>query len=107
MDSPGALLRAALTERAPVIAPGVFDGLSAHLARRSGCAAVYASGGAIARGMGLPDLGLAGMAEIAGRLREIVVQQTGGGKCGGCAGQKGAARDRAGRRVGLVFHKWS
>jgi 2-methylisocitrate lyase-like PEP mutase family enzyme len=72
MDSPGALLRAALTERPPVIAPGVFDGLSAHLARRSGFAAVYASGGAIARGMGLPDLGLAGMAEIAGRLREIV-----------------------------------
>lgn len=72
MDSPGALLRALLRENAPVVAPGVFDGLSAHLARQAGFAAVYASGGAIARSMGLPDLGLAGMAEVAGRLREIV-----------------------------------
>ena len=72
MRSAGALLRAALTDQPPVIAPGVFDGLSAHLARQAGFAAVYASGGAIARSMGLPDLGLAGMAEVAGRLREIV-----------------------------------
>ncbi len=72
MDSAGALLRAALENQPPVVAPGVFDGLSAHLARRAGFAAVYASGGAIARSMGLPDLGLAGMAEVAGRLREIV-----------------------------------
>jgi len=72
MNSPGALLRTALKDQPPVVAPGVFDGLSAHLARRAGFAAVYASGGAIARSMGLPDLGLAGMAEVAGRLREIV-----------------------------------
>lgn len=72
MQSPGATLRAILSDHAPVVAPGVFDGLSAHLARRAGFQAVYASGGAIARSMGLPDLGLAGMAEISGRLREIV-----------------------------------
>ena len=72
MISAGALLRTALKDHAPVVAPGVFDGLSAHLARRAGFAAVYASGGAIARSMGLPDLGLAGMAEVAGRLGEIV-----------------------------------
>ena len=72
MDSAGALLRAALKDQPPVVAPGVFDGLSAHLARQAGFVAVYASGGAIARSMGLPDLGLAGMAEVASRLREIV-----------------------------------
>ncbi len=72
MTSSCAQLRAALQDHPPVIAPGVFDGLSAHLARRAGFEAVYASGGAIARSMGLPDLGLAGMAEVAGRLREIV-----------------------------------
>ncbi|MDH3229417.1 MAG: isocitrate lyase/phosphoenolpyruvate mutase family protein [Alphaproteobacteria bacterium] len=72
MTSPGASLRASLRDQPPVVAPGVFDGLSAHLARRAGFAAVYASGGAIARSMGLPDLGLAGMAEVAGRLHEIV-----------------------------------
>jgi len=72
MNSSGARLRAALADRPPVVAPGVFDGLSAHLAQRAGFSALYASGGAIARSMGLPDLGLAGMAEVAGRLREIV-----------------------------------
>ena len=72
MISASAQLRQLLLEQPPVIAPGVFDGLSAHLARRAGFKAIYASGGAMARGMGLPGLGLAGMAEIAGRLREIV-----------------------------------
>lgn len=72
MNSPGARLRTALADQSPVVAPGVFDGLSAHLGQRAGFAALYASGGAIARSMGLPDLGLAGMAEVAGRLREIV-----------------------------------
>jgi len=72
MTSPGSRLRADLTDQPPVVAPGVFDGLSGHLARRAGFPAVYASGGAIARSMGLPDLGLAGMAEVASRLREIV-----------------------------------
>lgn len=72
MNSAGAILKLVMKNHAPVVAPGVFDGLSAHLARRAGFKAVYASGGAIARSMGLPDLGLAGMAEVAGRLREIV-----------------------------------
>jgi len=72
MDSPGALLKTALMECAPVIAPGVFDGLSAHLARRAGFSVLYASGGAIARSLGLPDLGLCGMTEMAERLRQIV-----------------------------------
>ncbi len=72
MISPGASLKAQLEGHSPVVAPGVFDGLSAHLARRAGFTAVYASGGAIARSLGLPDLGLAGMAEIADRLRQIV-----------------------------------
>lgn len=71
-ESSGAQLRNALDSYRPVVAPGVFDGLSAHLARRSGFPVIYASGGAIARSLGLPDLGLAGMAEIAARLRQIV-----------------------------------
>lgn len=71
-DGPGALLKATLASEYPVVAPGVFDGLSAHLARRAGFPVMYASGGAIARSLGLPDLGLAGMAEMAERLRQIV-----------------------------------
>ncbi len=55
-----------------ILAPGAFDGLSARLVKSAGFPAVYASGGAMARSIGLPDLGLLGMAEIVVRLREIV-----------------------------------
>ena len=47
-----------------MILPGVYDGLGASIARRLGAKAVYASGGAIARSFGLPDLGLVSMTEI-------------------------------------------
>jgi 2-methylisocitrate lyase-like PEP mutase family enzyme len=55
-----------------VIAPGVYDGLSARLAGRAGFPAVYATGGGIARSMGYPDLGLLGLGEVLDRLRQIV-----------------------------------
>lgn len=71
MSGTGTRLRALMTSGTPVVAPGVFDGLTAGMAGRLGFSAVYASGGAIARSMGLPDLGLVGMAEMAGRLAQI------------------------------------
>jgi 2-methylisocitrate lyase-like PEP mutase family enzyme len=55
-----------------VVAPGVYDGLSARLVAKAGFAAAYASGGAIARGSGIPDLGLLSLSEIAARLEQIV-----------------------------------
>ena len=55
-----------------VVAPGVYDGLSARLARAAGFAAAYATGGGIARSMGFPDLGLVSMHEVADRLAGIV-----------------------------------
>ena len=55
-----------------VVAPGVFDGLSARLVEHAGFPAVYASGGAIARSAGIPDLGLLGVGEVVERLRPIV-----------------------------------
>jgi 2-methylisocitrate lyase-like PEP mutase family enzyme len=55
-----------------VVAPGVYDGLSAHLARQAGFAALYATGGGIARSMGYPDLGLVSMSEVVARLAQIV-----------------------------------
>ena len=55
-----------------VLAPGVFDGLSARLVEGAGFPVVYASGGAIARSIGLPDLGLLSMGEIVTRLGQIV-----------------------------------
>jgi 2-methylisocitrate lyase-like PEP mutase family enzyme len=55
-----------------VVAPGAFDGLSARLVEQAGFAAVYASGGAIARSTGVPDMGLITPDEIVQRLSEMV-----------------------------------
>jgi 2-methylisocitrate lyase-like PEP mutase family enzyme len=54
------------------VAPGAYDGLSARLVERAGFAAVYASGGAIARSAGVPDLGLISMNAIVDRLAAMV-----------------------------------
>lgn len=71
-EGSAARLRALIAGDGIVVAPGVFDGLSARLAEQAGFPAVYASGGAIARSAGLPDLGLLGPGEVAERLRPIV-----------------------------------
>ncbi|MBI2206870.1 MAG: oxaloacetate decarboxylase [Candidatus Rokubacteria bacterium] len=55
-----------------VVAPGVYDGLSARLTALAGFTAAYATGGGIARSMGYPDLGLLSMNEIVDRLANIV-----------------------------------
>lgn len=67
-----ALMDAAPKAGRPVLAPGVWDGLSARLAIRAGATALHASGGAIARSAGQPDLGILGLAEMEARIREIV-----------------------------------
>ena len=57
-------LRAALRER-QVIAPGVYDALTASVAAASGFEALYLSGGAIAyTRLGRPDIGLVSMSEV-------------------------------------------
>jgi 2-methylisocitrate lyase-like PEP mutase family enzyme len=55
-----------------VVAPGAFDGLSARLVEQAGFPAVYASGGAIARSTGIPDMGLLTPDTIVQRLTEMV-----------------------------------
>jgi 2-methylisocitrate lyase-like PEP mutase family enzyme len=55
-----------------VVAPGAFDGLSARLVEQAGFAAIYASGGAIARSAGVPDLGLISPNEIVDRLAAMI-----------------------------------
>jgi len=55
-----------------VVAPGAFDGLSARLVEQAGFSAVYASGGAIARSTGVPDIGLITPDEIVQRLAQMV-----------------------------------
>ncbi|MDF7775556.1 isocitrate lyase/phosphoenolpyruvate mutase family protein [Sphingomonas sp. AOB5] len=55
----------------PVRLPGISDGLSARLAELAGFAGAYLSGGAVARGMGRPDLGLVTLSELEARVRGI------------------------------------
>jgi 2-methylisocitrate lyase-like PEP mutase family enzyme len=55
-----------------LVAPGCFDGLSARLAQEAGFEAVYMSGGAVARSMGIPDIGLVTMSEAIERAGQIV-----------------------------------
>jgi 2-methylisocitrate lyase-like PEP mutase family enzyme len=69
---PTARLRELIRGDDVVVAPGVFDGLSARLAGRAGFSAVYATGGGIARATGLPDLGLLSVSEVIARLAPIV-----------------------------------
>lgn len=64
-------LRQLLAGDAIVVAPGVFDGLSAKIAEAAGFPALYVSGGAISRGMGYPDIGLVTFTEMVKRLEEI------------------------------------
>lgn len=54
------------------VAPGVFDGLTARLAEQAGFKVIYASGGAIARSSGFPDLGLLSCDEVFTRLQQMV-----------------------------------
>ena len=66
-----AQLRALLSGDEMVLAPGVYDGLSARIAEEAGFSALYCSGGAVARSSGVPDLGLLTMTEVLVRVREI------------------------------------
>lgn len=68
---PTTTLRQLINNKTTTIAPGVFDGLSALLAKQAGFQAIYASGGAIARSHGLPDLGLLSLTDVTHVLTHI------------------------------------
>jgi methylisocitrate lyase len=54
-----------------VVAPGVFNPISALLAERAGFKALYFSGGAFSASLGIPDLGLFTLTELANAVRQI------------------------------------
>lgn len=72
LDTATKKLRAMLGSGRITVAPGAYDGLSARLVEQAGFPAVYASGGAIARSAGVPDLGLLPMGAIVERLASMV-----------------------------------
>ncbi len=65
-------LRKQVTGDGIAIAPGVYDGLSARLARMAGFDLLYVTGGGVARSAGVPDLGLLDTSEVVRRLEQIV-----------------------------------
>ena len=70
MSSPGARLREAMAN-GMVLAPFVYDGFTALIAEGQGAQAVYMTGHGTAAQIGLPDVGLASMAEMVGNLGYI------------------------------------
>ncbi len=69
-------LKTSLASAAPVVAPGVYDALTASIAANAGFRALYVSGAAIAyTRLGRPDIGLVSMTEVAetvGLIRDRV-----------------------------------
>ena len=70
MSSPGARLREAMSETM-VLAPFVYDGFTALIAEGEGAQAVYMTGHGTSAQLGLPDVGLTSMAEMAANLGYI------------------------------------
>jgi 2-methylisocitrate lyase-like PEP mutase family enzyme len=56
--------RERLRDAEPVLAPGVYDGLSARLAAQEGFEAVYVSGTATAASRGMPDMSVLALTEL-------------------------------------------
>ncbi|MEW6124366.1 MAG: isocitrate lyase/PEP mutase family protein [Pseudomonadota bacterium] len=62
-------LRAALAAKDFVVAPGIFDMISARIADRMGFKALYATGyGTVASHLGIPDAGVATFTDMVGRM---------------------------------------
>lgn len=70
--NPRKTLKEYLQRNKLLIAPGCFDGLSARLVEQAGFEAAYLSGGAVARSMGIPDIGLVTMSETIERAAQVV-----------------------------------
>ena len=65
-------LRALLQDDAMVIAPGVYDGLTAKLVEQAGFAAAYMTGAGTSVSHGYPDFGLLTMSEMVENAARIV-----------------------------------
>lgn len=65
-------LKELLKRQRLLVAPGCFDGLSARLVETAGFEGAYLSGGAVARSMGMPDIGLVTLSETIERAAQVV-----------------------------------
>ena len=65
------LLRERLSSGSLLRMPGAFNPLSAKLIERKGFDGVYVSGAVLSADLGLPDIGLTTLTEVAGRSRQV------------------------------------
>lgn len=74
---PDPALRTAIKNGEFILAPGVFEAISALLADREGFKALYVTGyGTVASALGLPDAGLATYSDMLGRIATICERTT-------------------------------
>ena len=71
-EHPAKHLRALLEQDRALTVPGVFNGLTALLAKQAGAETLYLSGAAFSASMGMPDVGLVTLDELARAARQIV-----------------------------------
>ena len=71
LDKAGMYLRKLLEEEDILVAPGVFNPISAIIAEQVGFKTIYLSGAALTSSLGLPDLGLITLDELSYFVREI------------------------------------
>ena len=71
-EHPARRLRALLDGDEALVVPGVFSGLTGLLAREAGARALWMSGAAFSASMGMPDVGLVTLDELARAARQIV-----------------------------------
>jgi len=72
MTSRRRTLRTLVEQKQGLVVPGAYDGISARLVQEAGFPAVYMTGyGTAASRLGLPDLGFAGLAEMADHARNL------------------------------------
>jgi 2-methylisocitrate lyase-like PEP mutase family enzyme len=57
-----------------IVAPGVYDGISAALVAKLGFPAAYMTGAGVSASFGLPDIGLVTLTEMVGRARALSSQ---------------------------------
>lgn len=75
--TPRRTLRALVSKKQGLVVPGAYDGVSAKLVEHAGFPAVYMTGyGTSASRLGLPDLGFAGLAEMADHARNLAAAVT-------------------------------
>ena len=66
------MLRQLMSDQRGLVVPGAYDGVSAKLVERAGFPVVYMTGyGVSASRLGMPDMGFAGLAEMADQARNM------------------------------------